>query len=887
MKELFFWQTWTRPERRLAVGTLGLLVLSLFFLVRYILDPLGNTIRWDVLSELSDLPAVVDTLPLGSWQFGVRVPTYLITEQFVASTMEIDRLAVCALLGLGLLGLSLALAAASTLPRFWYLGSMVLFILLLAAARLETLGVLGEGSRALFVICTLGYGGVSYYLHAFRPDLSTPPRFGALAGVSVGLVLLVAFTASAPQPLLTAAAYSLPLWLLLTVVFLLMSATEIMAGLVWLSTSRKVGMGRSSLAPFLLISTLYLLSLLLLLLRNTRQIDWDLTLISPVVWGTAAGLLGLWGFRARAESTEGLLPFRSTGFWLYAGLGVIAAAFTGYAAGTANDPLLEVLEDVVVNGQLAMSTVFLFYVVANFLPLFHQGLAVHKVLYKPRSFGLTQTRLFGFVGVVVLFSTQNLLPVYQGVAGYFNGLGDLHTATSQYTLAEQYYKMGLQQEFQNHKSNYALASLALRQGDATAAAYYFRQATLKNPSPQAYVGLSGVLVQENLFFDAVFSLREGLRTFPQSGELLNNLGILYARTNVADSAHYYLTQAEHTTRRDDVPATNLLAIWAKNTEAPLLDSLTRSLSPRKYLSWQANWLAVQNLTQQFHPHTFESNSIRPDSLLSTSGLAYVVNYALNQGQHDARPAQWLPKLGAYNPLLADELLLASLYPEFYSGDKRRALEMLLPLAESEGEKQPLYRKILGHWYLQLGLHEQAIETFSLVNDPEGLLGQAVAQQLAGQESVAAILLERLQQEAPDLAVQALRPAFFASQRPPAPADSLLTQAQASPSPQAYERALRANPFAPRVVAAASDYYLQQKQPDRAYQVVLDALRFNDRSAPLWGLYALMSLEQGLLAQAQEAADQVKERASDADYQAFLNRYQPRRAFIEKQRADFQ
>ena len=84
------------------------------------------------------------------------------------------------------------------------------------------------------------------------------------------------------------------------------------------------------------------------------RIDWNMTLISPVFLALASAVLGLWGFRKRADST-GIIPFRGTGFWLYVGLFMIAAAFTAYVAGTANDPVLESLEDVVVQGQLAMS----------------------------------------------------------------------------------------------------------------------------------------------------------------------------------------------------------------------------------------------------------------------------------------------------------------------------------------------------------------------------------------------------------------------------------------------------------------------------------------------------------------------------------------------------
>ncbi|MBU1821320.1 MAG: hypothetical protein KKG00_07385 [Bacteroidetes bacterium] len=574
MKELFFWKSWSTAERRMARWTLGILALSLLFFLAMVIDPLSHTIQWDILSELSEIPSVVDILPLDGWQFGVTVPSFLTTEQFVAAPMELNDAYLKVAGILALIGLCIVLTAVSTLPRFWYLASMVVFILLLAACRPETLGLFGEGSRLFFLVLVASYGGLSYYLHAFRAEWTIRLRFPLFLGLTAALVLLVYTASPVAQPLLTAAVFSLPLWLLLSVGFLLLSATEIMAGLVWLSTSGKTG--KASFAQFMVISTFYLLILLLLFLKNTQRLDLNLFVVNPVLLGLAAGLLGIWGFRKRMAVLSDV-SFRATGFWLYTGLFSITLAFGGYAAATANDPLLEVLEDMVVEGQLAMGLLFLFYLIANFYPLFQQGLAVHKVIYKPLKFGLTQTRLLGFAGVVFLVSTQELLPIYQSVAGYFNGLGDLYTRTREYALAEQYYKMALQQEFQNHKSNYALASLALRQDDKTAAAYYFRQATLKNPSAQAYIGLGNVLAQENLFFDAVYSLQEGIRRLPDSGELLNNLGMLYYRTQVADSAYYYLDRAQRTRNRDEVPATNLLAIWAKSADPALLDSLANEI----------------------------------------------------------------------------------------------------------------------------------------------------------------------------------------------------------------------------------------------------------------------------------------------------------------------
>ncbi len=887
MKELFFWKVWSRSERYMALGTFLVLFISLIFFGIKMINPLSNVIRWDVLSELSSVNTVVDVLRIDQWQYGVAVPSQLVSEHFVASTMETDFLSLRVFWVLVLLGFSIVLGSLTTLSRFWYLAAMMAVIVLMASARPETLGLFGEGNRSLFIIMVVLIGGLSYYFHAFRPDLGIVVRIGGMLGVLALVALLVTFFSPLKFAGLTAASYSEPIWMILTIVFLLMIATEIMAGLVWLSTSGHAGKGKSGLTQFLVVSILYLLCLLLTFLRNTKQIDWDLTLISPVYLALISGLLGIWGFRRRADSTGSLLPFRSTAFWLYIGLFIISAAFTGYAASTANDSLLEVLEDVVVNSQLAMSLLFFFYVLVNFYQPIKQGLAVHKVLYKPFRFGLTQTRIFGFVGVIVLFSIQRIYPVYQGIAGYFNGLGDLYANNGEYPLAEQYYKMSLQQDFQNHKANYALASLALKLGDNTAAAYYFRQALVKNPSTFAYAGLTGVLMQESLFFDAVYSLKEGIGKFPQSGELLNNLGMLYAKTNVTDSAYYYLEKSGHFTKREEIPATNLLAILAKGTDAALLDSLASNSKEQSYLSWQGNWLAIQNLRQKFGKRAFDAIAIPKDSLLSVSGFAYVSNYALNQAKEDSLPAAFLPKLAAKNPSLSVNLELAALYPQFYSGDKLKALEKMTAWAKEGGEKGPLYNKILGHWLLQLGLYDRAIEQLSTVEGSEGIIGQAIANALSDKGIITTVLLDKLQEKEKDPAIDQLKSTLFSGAKPRSDMDSLLAVATKSPSDRNYTAAIRSNPFNEQIVSAASAYYRQQKQTNKAYKIVLDAMRFNDTSALIWEQYTYLSLEQGLLDQASEGEAQVKEFGTSAGYQQFVSRYQPMRALIEKQRAEFQ
>ena len=117
-------------------------------------------------------------------------------------------------------------------------------------------------------------------------------------------------------------------------------------------------------------------------------------------------------------------------------------------------------------------------------------------------------------------------------------------------------------------------------------------------------------------------------------------------------------------------------------------------------------------------------------------------------------------------------------------------------------------------------------------------------------------------------------------------DSLLRVAQGTPTLANYQHVLRANPFSGRTVAAVADYFRQHKQAPRAYEIVVKALQFNETSPLIWEQYAYLSVEQGLLAQGEEAAAKVQQLTSDADYQAFLTRYQPMRALIEKRREEF-
>jgi len=775
MQSFIFWRKWN-PAHQTAYWTgLVLLITALTGMLWAWSQGLQNVVHWDVLSELTELPATIRSFTDGLLDYPVTSKTYLVAEQFVASTMQVNVLAA-RLVTLGVcLGLAFMLAAITRLSRMPYLIAMSLLILLVATFRLEALqlpGLLGSalGSRLPFLGVVVLFGAVSYYFHSFKPEMALPVRLGVF--VAMALLGWLAFNrlAEQPAPALAFVSYAMPALLLISVGFIFWIASEIIAALVYLTSLSRTNAEPLGLNNFLFLSLLYLVNLLLVWLSNTKTISWNPVTVNPFVLFLISLVMGLWGVRQQFRQTENWPSFRDAGAFLYLGAGLITVLTLTFAFATANDPLVEALEDVITYTHLGVGVLFVAYVVVNFQPLYQQKLPVYRVLYKPLRFSLLQTRLLAAFSVVALLSVQNFFSFNQAVAGYFNNLGDLHTATGEVLVAEQYYKLALNSEFQNHKSNYALASLALNQGDKVTATHYFQQALLKQPSPQAYAGLTSVLLQDNLFFEAVKMLQKGIRTFPRNGELQNNLGYLYAKTSVADSAYYYLAAATGNTRREDVPQTNLLAFWATNPQLLSLDSLAKATEARSDEAYEANRAALKLLSG---PAADSTQPSRPDWLdepiteegLSVGRFANLYNYAVQNRTTDTTLLAVLHQLeqSPANQDFTDDLLFARAVANYYTANKREAFEITDQLARDNTRTGPFYNRVTGLWMMEQGLNQKAAEVLEQNPDTLSIYYRALALTKAGDPLIAESSWKLAGQNDPG--VRALAEALYGPQLP--------------------------------------------------------------------------------------------------------------------------
>jgi predicted Zn-dependent protease len=1003
---IFFWKSWPSNYRFLFILSLVLLAAALFLYLFQSWIGIDAIIHWQTQNELQEISFELDHFTKGLFDFTADAESYLIIERFVPSSIEVNYIAAYTFAFFFACTLILLLSILPTLPRLWYVISMGLFILLLATFKLDLLQVFHLANNATFIGLLVLYIPVSYYFHAFRPDISFNTRLLCFTLITVVATFILLYFSSISHPLLSVIHHGIILPILISIVFILMIAHEITSGFLYLVTKGGGIGGGNSLLHFSIITFVYLGNLLILYLHNTGVIDWDFLYLNAFYVFVISFVLGLWGFRHRNSLFAHIISVNPYGSFLYVALGTLALATMGYFFASGNDPMIEMLEDVIVYSHLAMGLGFFLYVFVNFSLPMAQGLPVHKVIYQPRRIPFFYVRGIGGIVMLAFFFKASMYPLYQGVAGYYNGIGDAYLAQGNAILAKEYYTLATGYENRNHKSNYALASIAIAQDNPAKAAEYLRKSLEKKPSAYAYAKLSQLYLQEELFFEALFALQRGIRTFPKEGELHNNLALLYARSGIPDSANYYFTLAARFTDQQALVQTNQLALWAKNLSYEALDSVLTHTKPSDYLSLENNRLILANLLNKKDNQPF-SEPLQKDSLLKREDFAYLFNYTLNH--KDRTDTFLLGQIQKFendgrNAGFMDDLGFAKACHYFYAHDKNKALDLMDGLQAGNTVQGAYFNKILGIWCLRENASRLAAGRFNKavqLGDTTMRINEGLALADAGRwesslaiwqkekfspdpqirdvsKRMEAVMLNQLNAptdslDDPGKAIQvylsdeplsevaqriqdktyraiALSSVAkkFITQNKLAEAEKIYQAAKAigitetgvqvrlndvyagllvarkdyvavlvqidklalstieeprklyykaialentgkmDEAEKAYNLVLKRLPLDETSIIAASTFFARQKKnPDRAYAILVEAIRINPYSSSLYKAYILQSLDMQLLEYAQKGMEELQNLTTPADYQAFEPSYQAKKASVEKMTADWQ
>jgi len=880
-------------------------------------------IQWQTISKITTMPLLLDSWRFASIPMDLTVDQYLINQIFEGSDLLFSSWPALLLLFVLAACLTLGLSLATDLNRFWFLVSQVVFIFIMAGFKLEQLLLFNRTDKAALILAFLLYLPASYYFHAIRKQTAIPTRLTVFTILTIIFGVLIHTYSGVSHPFLYLIGYGIPIPMALTVIFILFTGHEMIYGFLALITRSNTPKSSNSFFHFFALSLIYLGNVLLLYLRNTRRIEWDFYYLDAFWLLIVVSIIGLWSLRQRGDLFRNIMPVEPHAILGYVALAVISFTTIGYFFSTANDPAIEALEDAIAFSQLCIGFVFLLYVLFNFRSVLIANLKVYKVVYKPQKMPFFSMRLGGFIGVLGLFLLSNQYPLDQAITAYYNGIGDLHRVDDKPLLAKEYYKLAAVYAKTNHRSNYAIASMAKENRKPKDALTYFKQSIIKQPTPFAFVNTAGSYEGQGSFFEALFTLKDGLEKFPGDPHISNNLSALYAKTGLLDSAFYFLDNSSNDIEVVKAVQTNQLALLVRTQVEWPLDSIFQN-SHHQYPEVGSNLILMANsqnreLTEELIPPM--------DTLLNPITYAWWYNYNLNKRYlFDSTQFSYIKKVLGIpeNQLYSDNLDFSRSIRLYYSGDVRQAFLSLRDLQYRDSDRSGFYNDLLGQWSLlhlqprlaldyfersvsvgylpalwhkslalvAMGQFENAITSWNTyvyrVEDPPDHKMSELLAFCRGEDQEWESMSDQqkywhLQFKSPRLSWREKRDMLEDIQDPGIyeEAEEWINKATLSLSEETKETGdlkkgkkyyvnLVCNPFLEEgILEAARYYWLVEKDEYLAYETLLDALSINEYSVKLLKAYGEQCTRLSLDTYRQTTLERLQELMSPAEYQSYL------------------
>lgn len=628
MRGLYFWEEWNQPYRKLYWLFFILFMLSLLIAIYNYFIGLEYVIHWESIGQLDQLKLIAHRVTAGTIRLDIPLDNYVVFQYFEGSNLDINALNAYIYLVALIVGVNLIMALLPSLPKLWFYVGMGGFIGFIVLLNIDQIMLFGQTDKTGMIIVLVSYLSAGYFFKEIKPGIGLFIRFGVFSIISVLIGILFHQFAGVSDPFLFIANYGIFASIIITILFIIFVAHEVIYGFLHLITNSNTVGSKNSLNHFIFISIFYLAYVWVTHMHYTGQVQWDLIYLDPFFLAGLTFILGIWGFKKRESLFKEIFYFYPVGALFYLGFGIISINTLSYIFVSANDPLMETFEDVILYSQIGFGIMYFIYVVANFGPLLLLNKKVSKIAYQSRVLPFFIFRIGGFIVFGFTIYSANFLPYYQSMAGYYNYVGDIFMIENKLDLAEEYYKEASVYEYQNHRSNYAMATLSRMKNDKYDEAYYFRNALLKKPSEFSYVNLSNIYLRNDQYFDGMFELRDALSDYPDSYQILNNLGYFYTKTDLADSSFYYFDKSDKSQWNSTVPASNIYGLLAKSNIKISIDSLESLYPVKDNLAGIANKLAMKNLFDGLN----EQETLAPPELVynfDAASFAYLYNNALN------------------------------------------------------------------------------------------------------------------------------------------------------------------------------------------------------------------------------------------------------------------
>ncbi len=737
MNSRWFWSTWLTEYKLIWYGLILLFICS-FALVWYNYEQgAASVIDWNTIQEQKILESTVHSFEVGPFQLSVPADNYVIMEYYNGGNIQVNMWMSLAFTFVLICSAIIILTVITMLDRFWYFVGMALFILFVVSLRLEVLTIFGQRNQIPTIIILSCYVVFSFYFQALNKSIVFVKRLITFLFLTLVTALVIYYYSAVEYPMLHLAVTGYSAGLILSVLFILMVAHEIPAAFVYIASQ-----GNSkSLRHFSIISVIYIFNIIVTSLHELGVIEWKFIYINLYLLISISAILGLWGFRLRESLYENIFSFSPYGAYFFTALATICFITIAYLMGTANDPALRVIRNVIIFAHVGYGVIFLTYVFSNFILLLAQNLPVYKILYKSNRMPYFTFRLAGLIMTLgfVFYSNWHQY-VYKSIAGFYNNIGDLYELLDRSAIAEAYYEQGRSYGFENNHANYALGKKKAAGFDLPGACNNYASANGSIPTPFSLINEGNIYLWENDFFESIKAYQRGLRKISKAGVISNNLGYVFGKIHNLDSAFYYINSAmEHKQTRATAEA-NFFAIAAIEYLPIKSDSVLKILDDPS-IGALSNAMALAT-SQGLAFNT--AVDVLKESRLNLHSATLLNNYIIRNVK--TLDTTFIQKAFAItsDTLNADyrEALRASLAMAYYhAGNVTRALQLLSELVYLSQSYQGKYNYIMGLWALEQNNPKLAATYFKYAVDAdykEGKLYYAIALSESGQEQEAGI-----------------------------------------------------------------------------------------------------------------------------------------------------
>lgn len=711
MSSIFFWKHWIKDYRYVWIGLVSLLIFSVAYMWFAYSKGTDNVIHWDKLQEQKIVETTVHKFRLGPLSLDVPADNYVIMEHFNGSDLSPDATAYYIFLVVLVISAIVLITVISSLDGFWFFAGMTAVILFIIAMRLEVIGLIGRYDRVIPIAILAAYILLAFYFNRFKPTTTFPIRLLSFVALTVGVAVLILFSAEVELPMMHLAVTGYAPALILSLLFIIMTAHEVFAFFIVAA-----GQGKSkNLRHVAIICFVYFLNLLITALHEVGAVQWDFIYLNAYLLLTMASIIGIWGYKDREALYGNIFPFYPLGAFFYLALGAICLVTTAQLIANDNDPAIRVVRHTIIYSHTGYGLIFMVYVIANFIQTLGDNRSIQQILYQPQRMPYFTYRLAGTIAMLAFFFVSFWQGyVWNATSAFYNISGDLHTFMPDRQYAESLYKKSREQSVLNHRANYALGNYAMSRMAFNDAQDFYESANLKRPTEYSTLNYANIYLWELEYQQAIQSYREILTSKDAAVPTANNLGYAYIKVGNIDSALHYLSDARDLTMTKNSAELNFLALAATKVIPIDTDStLQRFAADDAGIS--ANALALASLLGQkinikLNPLQKGQLTLQQATLLNN----YIVHHATSLDTTFTRDAYAIAS-DSLNANFSEALKASLAYGFYHQGNVRKALEILAEQVYLSQAYQGKFNYIMGLWALEQRTPDLAARYFDYAN----------------------------------------------------------------------------------------------------------------------------------------------------------------------------